>query len=172
MYSKSKLAEYIKEQAVRTGEFILASGKKSSFYIDLKAAYTDPKIMNMIVEGLSEAIVNEKFDRIAGMETGGVPIATALSLKTGLPFIIIRKKGKGYGTDNRIEGKLSSGENVIVVEDIVTTGGSVKSGIETLREMDGKCNKVIAVVDRLEGASKNLEKVNISLETLLTLKDL
>ncbi|MFQ5976429.1 MAG: orotate phosphoribosyltransferase [Candidatus Hydrothermarchaeales archaeon] len=172
MYSKSKLAEYIKEQAVRTGEFVLASGKKSSFYIDLKAAYTDPKIMNMIVEGLSEAIANEKFDRIAGMETGGVPIATALSLKTGLPFIIIRKKGKGYGTDNRIEGKLSSGENVIVVEDIVTTGGSVKSGIETLREMGGKCNKVIAVVDRLEGASKNLEKVNISLETLLTLKDL
>ncbi|MFQ5887232.1 MAG: orotate phosphoribosyltransferase [Candidatus Hydrothermarchaeales archaeon] len=172
MFSKSKLAELIKIKAVKTGEFILTSGKKSPYYIDLKNAYTDPKIMEMIVEGMSEAMRGEKIDRIAGIEMGGVPIATALSLKTGLPFIIIRKRERGHGTDKRIEGELRSGENVVVVEDVVTTGGSIKSGIEVIREMGGRCTKVIAVVDRLEGAAENLEKVNISVESLLTLKDL
>lgn len=172
MFSKNRLAEKIKDQAVKRGDFTLTSGKKSSFYIDIKKAYTDPHTMNLIVEGMAEVIKDEHFDRIAGMELGGVPIATALSLKTNLPFIIIRKKKRTHGTNSRIEGDLKNGEKVIMVDDIVTTGGSIKNGIEALKDEGVECKKVIAVVDRLEGASDNLEKFNIRLKSLLTLKDL
>jgi len=172
MFSKKELEKQIKDQAVTRGEFILASGKKSSYYVDLKKAYTDPEVMAMIVEGMMEVLKDENIDRIAGIEMGGVPIAAALSLKTGIHFIIIRKKEKGYGTDKRIEGKIVEGDNVLIVEDTITTGSSVKMGVEAVREMGGKCTMVISVVDRLEGAYENLEKVNISLKSLVTLKDL
>ncbi len=172
MFSRKELEKQIKEQAVTRGEFILASGKKSSYYVDLKKAYTDPEVMAMIIEGISGIMEDENIDRIAGIEMGGVPIATALSLKTGIPFIIIRKKAKGHGTDKRIEGKIMEGDNVLIVEDTVTTGGSIKTGVEAVREIGGICTWVIAVVDRLEGAYENLEKVNMRLESLVTLKDL
>ncbi len=172
MFSRKELEKQIKEHAVTRGEFILASGKKSSYYVDLKKAYTDPDVMVMIVEGMREVMKDENIDRIAGIEMGGVPIATALSLKTGIHFIIIRKKKKGHGTDKRIEGKIREGDNVLIVEDTVTTGGSVKAGVEAVREIGGRCTMVIAVVDRLEGAYENLEKVNIRLKSLVTLKDL
>jgi orotate phosphoribosyltransferase len=172
MFSKNRLKDLIKEKALTTGDFTLASGKKSSYYIDLKKAYTYANVMNHIVEGMKEAIEGEKIDRIAGVELGGVPLATALSMKTEIPFVIIRKKAKGHGTGNRIEGELKSGENVVVVEDIVTTGGSVILGIEAIREMGGRCSMVLAVVDRLQGASENLEKVNISLKSLVTVNEL
>ncbi len=172
MFSKNKLKDLIKEKALTTGDFTLASGKKSSYYIDLKKAYTYSEVMNQIVEGMKEAVEDEKIDRIAGIELGGVPLATALSLKTGIPFIIIRKKAKGHGTGNRIEGELRGGDNVIVVEDIVTTGGSVISGIEVIREGGGKCSNVITVVDRLQGGLENLEKVNISLKSLVTVNEI
>lgn len=162
----------IRNRAVKKGEFTLTSGKKSSYYIDIKKAYTDPAVLKEIVRGMKRIIGSEKFDRIAGLELGAVPLATALSLNTGIPFIIIRKEDRRHGTTSRIEGNLRKGEHVIVVEDVATTGGSLLSAVDAVREENCICEKAIVVVDRLEGAGKALKKKGVELIPLTTVKDL
>ncbi|MFQ6135601.1 MAG: orotate phosphoribosyltransferase [Candidatus Hydrothermarchaeales archaeon] len=172
MYSKPRLVEILRERALERGEFTLASGKKSPYYIDVKKAYTDPKVLKMIAEGMNEAIGDEEIDRVAGVEVGAVPLAAALSLESGIPFVMIRKGVRMHGTGRRVEGELNPGEKVVIVEDVTTTGASVASAVNVIRREGGICDKVIAVVDRLEGASENLKKLNIALVSLVTMKDL
>lgn len=162
----SKLMRLLKGcGAVKIGEFNLSSGRKSKYYIDIKKASTDPSILKTIAEKMSSLVIEKK---IAGMELGAVPIAVALSLEMNLPYLIIRKGKKGYGTEKRIEGMLSKGERVLVVEDVLTTGGSAIDAVETLREAGAIVERVIAVVDREEGAKELLESSNIELLSLVT----
>lgn len=169
---KGVLVQQIKKFAVRQGEFTLSSGKKSSYYIDLKQAYTRPEVMREISFAMREKIKGRKADRIAGMELGAVPIAVAFAMSMELPFVIIRKEKKGYGAAKRIEGEINEGDNVILVEDVVTTGGSIASAVEAVRQAGGRCTFAIAVVDRLEGAKEYLQKINIELSPLVTIKDM
>jgi orotate phosphoribosyltransferase len=166
------LIEQIKEFAVKRGDFTLASGKKSNYYLDLKLAYTNPAVMKEIVFEMREMLQGSKVDRIAGMELGAVPLAVALSLSIEIPFVIIRKEKKGYGATKRIEGEIKEGDNVLLVEDVATTGGSIASAVKAVRDAGGECRNAIAILDRLEGAKENLQKINISLIPLLTIKDL
>jgi orotate phosphoribosyltransferase len=167
-----KLGEMIKQKAVKTGEFTLTSGKKSSYYIDIKKVSTDPRVLKEIVKEMKKEIEGEEIDRIAGMAVGAVPLATALSLETQIPFVIIRKEKKEHGTGKRIEGEIRGGESVVVIEDVTTTGGSALAAVKAVREKNCTCNKVIVVVDRLKGAKELLEKENVSLIPLVTIKDL
>lgn len=169
---KTFLVQYIKKHALKTGEFQLASGKKSSYYLDLKQAYTRPAVMKEIVYSLKNELKGQPFDRVAGMELGAVPIAVALSMEMDIPFLIVRKETKGYGAGKRLEGELHKDDRVLLVEDVVTTGGSLASAANVIRESGGVCTKAVAVVDRLEGARENLQKINISLSALLTIQDL
>lgn len=162
----------IKKFAVKRGDFTLASGKKSSYYLDLKLAYTYPDVMKAIIFEMKERLHGLNVDRIAGMELGAVPLAVALSLETETPFAIIRKEKKGHGAAKRIEGRIDEGDNVLLVEDVATTGGSIASAVEAVREAGGICTTAIAVMDRLEGAGANLQKINISLTSLITIEDL
>jgi orotate phosphoribosyltransferase len=166
------LTEQIKKFAVKRGNFTLASGKKSSYYLDLKLAYTNPDVMKAIVFEMKERMQGLNVDRIAGMELGAVPLAVALSLNTETPFVIIRKERKGYGAAKRIEGRIDNGDNVLLVEDVATTGGSIARAADIVREAGGNCTTAIAVVDRLEGAEDNLQKINIALIPLITIEDL
>lgn len=157
---------------IKKGDFMLSSGRKSSYYVDIKKAYTDPDILREIALGMANLISDEKPDGIAGMAVGGIPIATALSLETGIPFLVVRKEVKGHGTYSRIEGEITPGSKVVVVEDVVTTGGSALSAVEVIRESNGICDTVLAVVDREEGATENLLKNGVELRPLVSAKEL
>ncbi len=167
-----KLVEMLKKYAVKRGEFLLASGRKSSYYIDVKRAYTRPEVLREIAAELASMIHEETVDRIAGVALGAVPLAAAASLETGLPFIIIRKKEKSYGTGKLVEGELMPGERIVLVEDVTTTGGSALKAVRIIRRAGGVCEEVLSVVDRGEGAEELLDKEGIALRSLVRVEDL
>jgi len=156
--------------AVMTRTFLLSSGKSSSFYINIKKASTNPRILKTIARGMAELVEGE--DRIAGMALGAVPLATAVALETMKPFVMIRKEQKGHGTKNRIEGELREGENVIIIEDVATTGGSMKRAVEEVRNAGGTVKRALVVVDREEGAEELLKSENVELISLLRISEI
>jgi len=160
-----KLREMIKK-AVKRGEFTLASGKKSDYYINIKEVYTKPEVLKEIAVKMAEIIEGKKIDKIAGVAIGAIPIAVALSLQTGIPFVIVRKEEKNHGTSSKIEGEIKKGERVVIVEDVTTTGGSVINAIEALRSFGCVCEEALVVVDREEGAEENLKRKGVKLISL------
>jgi len=160
-----KLREMIKK-AVKKGEFTLASGKKSDYYINIKEVYTEPEVLKEIAVKMAEIIEGKKIDKIAGVAIGAIPIAVALSLQTGIPFVIVRKEKKNHGTSSKIEGEIKEGERVVIVEDVTTTGGSVINAIEALRSFGCVCEEALVVVDREEGAEENLKRKGVKLISL------
>src|SRR6266566_1455630 len=117
--------------ALQIGTFTLASGKTSSYYVDIKKAITRPDLLRTIADSM--APYARDADRIAGVELGAVPIAAAVSLATGKPYIMVRKATKEHGTKHDFEGDLEKGERVLFVEDVVTTGGTLRAAIERMR---------------------------------------
>lgn len=156
--------------AVRFGDFTLASGAKSKYYVDIKRASTNPEVLRLIGEGLGARAKGAK--RIAGMELGAVPLAAAAALASGVPFLMVRKKAKEYGTTSRIEGPFSAGEDVVVVEDVTTSGGSSVEAVKVLREAGLNVVKVVTVVDREAGAAKAFGDLGVPLEALVTASEL
>jgi orotate phosphoribosyltransferase len=165
------LKESLKEcGAFKVGEFTLTSGKKSNFYVDIKQASTNPMILREIAVKMKEHVKDENM--IAGMELGAVPLAVALSLECKLPYLIIRKKERAHGTGKLIEGNMKPGDNVLLVEDVTTTGSSVIKAADIIREAKGQVSRVIVVVDREEGASELLGKHQISLVPLVRVSEM
>lgn len=153
--------------AIRFGEFILRSGKRSNYYVDLKKATCDPMTLEMMADAVVERIP-EGIDRIAGLELGSVPIAAVVSVKSGIPMIIVRKEKKEYGTGNQIEGDLNDGDEVLIIEDTTTTGGQIVKAIKAIKEAGGIVNKAIVVVNREEGADEALEREGVELISLVS----
>jgi len=114
----------------------------------------------------------EGIQKIAGMELGAVPIAVAVSLETGIPFIMIRKGGREHGTKSPIEGDLNKGEKVLIVEDVATTGGSMVKTIDIIREAGGVVDVAVVVVDREEGGAENLKPLNVALNACVKASEL
>ncbi|MEM3198517.1 MAG: orotate phosphoribosyltransferase [Thermoplasmata archaeon] len=159
----------IKSGAVLFGDFTLTSGKKSNYYISIKKAITDPIILKKIAESMSKFVKNEK---ISGIELGSVPIAVALSLETLRPYVIIRKESKDHGTKDLVEGEIKKGDEIIIVEDVITTGGSIIRAAKILRDYGAIVNRVLVVVDREEGGRENLSKENLELISLIKVSSL
>lgn len=169
---KIELIELLRnKEVVKFGKFTLSSGKESDYYINMKMAVTDPKILKIIAKIISSSITLEKIDKIAGPALGAVPIATAISLESKIPMLMIRKAKKSYGTSKLIEGTLEEGDSVIVVEDVTTTGDSLLKAIKAIEENGGDVKRAVVIVDRDEGAIENLEKEGILLEPLLSIND-
>ncbi len=171
----SSLAEALKEiKAIKFGEFTLASGKKSKYYIDIKKASTSPRLLKLIARQIKDLLKLHSIqaDYIGGVALGGVPIAVAVSLETDIPLIIIRKEEKDYGTKGVIVGEPEIGKSVLLVEDVTTTGGSVLRAIETLRGEGLVTSHVITVVDREEGASRALGAAGVEFVPLVRLSEL
>lgn len=162
--------------AVQFGDFTLASGQKSNFYIDIKKASTDPKTLKIIADyiaGLIPTISDDSNEMIiGGVELGGVPIATAVSLSTEKPLLIIRKATKEYGTKSRYVGDLNLTKEIILMEDVTTSGGSVKKAILALKEDGANIQKVITIVDRESGAADSLNEVGVELIPLVRSSEL
>ena len=172
MTSKEYLIDLLKENEVfLKGDFTLSSGKKSDYYINMKKAITEPEILSTIAELITEKIADDNVDKVAGPALGAVPIATAVSLESKIPLLMIRKEKKGYGTSKLIEGELNSDDNVIVVEDVTTTGGSLIKAIKAIQENGGNVTRAFVVVDRQEGAIDEFKKEGITLEPLISVDE-
>ncbi|MFB6090263.1 MAG: orotate phosphoribosyltransferase [Halobellus sp.] len=155
--------------AVKFGEFELSHGGTSEYYVDKYLFETDPHCLELVAEAFAEKIREGK---LAGVALGAVPLVAVTSVETGLPYVIARKQAKEYGTGNRIEGRLAEGEEVVVLEDIATTGKSALDAVEALREAGAVVDRVLVVVDRQEGASERLAEADVELDALVTADDL
>ena len=151
--------------AIQYGTFTLASGKESSYYVDMKKAITEIPILRKVAEMMAPYIGPS--DKIGCVELGAVPIAVALSLHTERPYIIIRKEQKEHGTQKAFEGDVMTGESVIFVEDVTTTGGSLVRAIDLIRDSGGVIEKALVIVDREEGAAENLGNIGVELIPLV-----
>jgi orotate phosphoribosyltransferase len=155
----------IQTDAVRFGEFELSHGGTSEYYVDKYLFETDPDALETIAKAFDDRLDETK---LAGVALGAVPLVAVTSVETGLPYVIARKQRKEYGTSNLIEGRLDEGEEVVVLEDIATTGQSAIDAVEALREAGATVDRVLVVVDRQEGARANLAEHDIELEALVT----
>ncbi|WP_049985109.1 orotate phosphoribosyltransferase [Halobellus rufus] len=155
--------------AVRFGEFELSHGGTSEYYVDKYLFETDPHCLRLIAEAFAGRLDGEK---LAGVALGAVPLVAVTSVETDTPYVIARKQAKEYGTGNRIEGRLSEGEEVVVLEDIATTGKSALDAVEALREAGAVVDRVLVVVDRQEGARERLAEADVELDALVTAEDL
>ncbi|KPK64623.1 MAG: hypothetical protein AMK73_04600 [Planctomycetes bacterium SM23_32] len=166
-----ELARQLKDVALLRGEFTLRSGRKSSYYFDKYRFETHPALLRAVARELA-AMLPEGTQRLAGAELGGVPLATAVALETGLPFVIVRKAGKQYGTENRIEGALERGERVVLLEDVATTAGAALKAVEGLREAGAGEVSVLLVLDRQEGAADAFAEAGVPYRALFTSESL
>jgi orotate phosphoribosyltransferase len=164
----AELARAIREHAYLEGDFVLRSGKRSRYYLDKYRFETRPDILAALGERLAGCVreTAPEATRIAGPELGAIALAAAASLSSGLPFLLVRKEAKGYGTENRLEGDFAEGEEVCLVEDVVTSGGAAADAVDALREAGLHCRTAICVVDREEGGADALARKAVRLHPL------
>jgi orotate phosphoribosyltransferase len=169
----AELARAIREHAYLEGDFVLRSGKRSRYYLDKYRFETRPDILAALGERLAGRVREAAPEsvRIAGPELGAIALAAAASLSSGLPFLLVRKEAKGYGTANRLEGAFAEGEEVCLVEDVVTSGGAAAEAIDVLREAGLQCRVAICVVDREEGGADALARKAVRLHALFRAGD-
>lgn len=169
------LAIIRRESLLQDRDFRLTSGRSSSFFIDLKKTMFDPEGAMLLADLLFDKIKGEDVDYIGGMEAGGIPIVATLGMRSWpekpLRGFFVRKALKGHGTDQRIDGFIERGSNVILFEDVTTTGGSAMQVVDQAQQFECTVLKVISVVDRLEGAAENFRAAGIKFEALFTWRD-
>jgi orotate phosphoribosyltransferase len=164
--SELKLA--LREAAYLEGDFVLRSGKRSAYYLDKYRFETRPDLLAPLGERIASAVAEFEPEavRLAGPELGAVALAAAGSLASGLPFLIVRKAAKDYGTSKRLEGVYAQGDCVCLVEDVVTSGGALLEAVEALREAGLTVRTAICVVDREEGGADALARHAVRLRPI------
>ncbi len=169
---RDELARAIYERTHLTGEFRLRSGAMSNEYFDKYLFESDPALLHAIGEALAPLLPPHGTDAVAGLELGGVPLATILSLLTGLPALFVRKEAKTYGTCRLAEGGDVDGKRVTVIEDVVTSGGQVVASCGDLRDRGAIVEHAVCVIDRESGGQKNLAEIDVELRALYTMSEL
>lgn len=177
MYDRQALIALVKELALEHGDFTLASGKKAKFYLDCRKITLDSRGANLIADGILELIGDKLPDAVGGMAVGADPITGAVITVAGrsgkaLRGFIVRKEAKAHGKGRDVEGPVQAGDRVIIVEDVVTTGGSSLLAIEKVEAAGLQVEGVIAIIDRLEGGAAAFAARGYNLRTLLTIRDL
>ena len=157
---------------IQFGDFTLASGKKSSYYVDLRLVPSFPHEFRRMVKYLQNEIIKDigldKFDSLVSVPTGGLVIASALAIETVKPLIYVRSKPKDYGTSKSVEGKIRDGLKVVMIDDVATTGGSVVNGIKSLKEAKVEVKDAYVIVNRMEGADEALKEQGVNLHSIAT----
>ena len=173
--------EFVKEfvtflhqkEIIKFGEFTLASGKSSSYYVDLRLVPSYPHEFRMMIKYLENQITEdiglENFESIVSVPTGGLVIGSALAIETVKPLIYVRSKPKDYGTSKSVEGKIHDGMKVVMVDDVATTGGSVVNAIKSLTEVNVPVKDVYVIVDRMEGADEALVELGVKMHSILNI---
>lgn len=170
--------EFVKEFAtflyqkgiIKFGDFTLASGKKSSYYVDLRLVPSYPHQFRIMVKHLQNNIAENiglnSFDSLVSVPTGGLVIASALAIETVKPLIYVRSKPKEYGTSKSVEGKIHEGMKVVMIDDVATTGGSVVNAIKSLKEANIAIEDAYVIVNRMEGADEALKELGVRLHSI------
>lgn len=176
MYDKQALMDLVRREALKLGQFTLASGKQSTYYLDCRRVTLHSAGANLIADGMLEMLGSEWPDAVGGMAIGADPISAAIITVAGrngktLKGFIVRKEAKGHGTGRDVEGPVAAGESCVIVEDVVTTGGSSLAAIEKVEAFGLKVRGVLAIIDRLEGGGEALAARGYTLQTLLTIRD-
>ncbi len=176
MYDKESLIELIRQQGLEFGDFTLASGKKASYYLDCRKVTLDSRGARLIAEGILELLGEAMPNAVGGMAIGADPITAAVITLAGLREIdlkgfIVRKEAKQHGKGRSVEGPVTPGDRVVIVEDVVTTGGSSLRAIDQVEQFGLQVERVIAIIDRLEGGAEAFQQRGIPLTTLLTVRD-
>lgn len=168
------LGSLLVEHALLEGDFLLRSGKRSSFYLDKYRFETRPDLLRALGERLAGAAleVEPEAVRLAGPALGAVALAASASMASGLPFIIVRGETKEYGTANRIEGPFERGDLVCLVEDVVTSGGALAESVSALRDAGLVVRNALCVVDREEGGADALARLGVRLRALYRASEL
>ena len=176
MQNRDRLIELFRQRALKFGEFTLASGKKASYYLDGKQITLHSEGLRLVSEGLLEVLSGIDFQAIGGMSIGADPIIGGVLAAAGaqgrdLVGFLVRKESKGHGTQKYIEGPVQPGMKVVIVDDVVTTGGSSLLAIDRIQEFGCEVVQVVAIVDRMEGGAANFAARNLPLKSLLTIQD-
>ena len=162
--------------AIKFGDFTLSSGKKSSYYVDLRIVPSFPHQFRKMIKGLqaliSDQIGYDNFDCLASVPTGGLVIASALAIETVKPLVYVRSQPKEHGTSKSIEGKIKKDVKILMVDDVATTGASVSNAITQLKEAGAKITDVYVVVDRMEGADKLLQSQGVKIHSLTNILEI
>ena len=177
---KERLKQLILEKAYKRGQFVLASGKTSDFYIDARKITLDPEGAYLVGQLLLERLKNDSIAAVGGLTLGADPIVSSIAMasfleKKPMPVFIVRKETKGHGTQKIIEGAdLKAGERVVLVDDVLTTGGSILEAAKKVEALGVKVVKVVCIVDRREKEqrTKTLEPFGIPVESLLTIEEI
>lgn len=167
----SLLAAKIADISLLRGEFTLRSGKTSTYYLDKYLFSTKPEILEELGKIFAQRLP-EGTTLLAGAELGGIPLVSAAAIASGLPCVFIRNAKKEYGTSKQLEGRITPGDKVVMLEDVATTGGQVLEAVEVLRSEGAEVTKVIATIDRLSGARENIEAAGVVYDTIFTVRDL
>ena len=163
----AELARDVVGAAYLRGDFVLSSGARSNYYFDKYLFETKPGILRRLASFMAE-LVPPQTDRIAGTELGAVPLATALSLETGLPFVIARKGTKAYSTGHIVEGEVYAGDKVIVIEDVISTGSQGIRAADRLLQAGAQVLGILAVIDREQGGPDAISAAGYTLTTLFS----
>lgn len=162
--------------AIKFGDFTLSSGKKSSYYIDLRIVPSFPhqfrKMIKQLQNEIAENIGLDNFDYLVSVPTGGLVIASALAIETVKPLIYVRNKSKDYGTSKLVEGYFESGKKAVMIDDVVTTGGSVIAALKSLKEAGIVVSDVFVIINRMEGANKTLESNGVKIHELANIQEI
>lgn len=177
-YDRDALMELIRAESLRRGEFTLASGKKASYYLDCRNITLHPQGANLIAAGMLEVLRDSGPlpDAVGGMAIGADPITASivtLAGQQGLPLkgFMVRKEPKDHGTGKQVEGPVQPGQRVVIVEDVITSGGSALKAVEAAIKFGLRVERVIAIIDRLAGGEAAFAAKNIPLTTLTTIRD-
>jgi orotate phosphoribosyltransferase len=166
-FDLTALGQALVKAAYLEGDFVLSSGQRSRYYMDKYRFSTDPKLLKPIAEGLA-GLLPDGLEMLAGVELGAVPLVTAVSLEVGLPFVIVRKAAKEYGTSKLIEGVLQPGAKLVLIEDVLTTAGQAIRAAKLLVELGARVERIIYVVDREQGADANIRQAGFTPAALFT----
>jgi len=173
--------EFVKEFAtflhqngiIKFGDFTLASGKHSSYYVDLRLVPSYPiefrKMVKFLENEIGQDIGLDNFDSIVSVPTGGLVIASALAIETVKPLIYVRSKPKDYGTSKSVEGKIHEGMKVVMIDDVATTGGSVVNAIKSLKEVNISVKDAYVIVNRMEGADEALLELGVKMHSIINI---
>lgn len=176
MYDREALKQLVRDKALKFGDFTLASGKKASYYLDCRQITLDSQGARLVGEGMLELLAADMPNLVGGMAIGADPITAAILTLAGtkglsLRGVLVRKEAKQHGTGRLVEGPFQPGESIAIVEDVVTTGGSSLLAIERCEAAGLKVQRVLAIIDRLEGGSEAFAARGYKLTTLFTIRD-
>ena len=171
LMNKADLAKAIYETSHITGEFLLRSGQVSHEYFDKYLFEANPLLLKAIADQLA-TMIPQPVNTLAGLEMGGIPIVAMLSQISGYPSLFVRKKAKTYGTCKLAEGGDVQGQRLVIIEDVVTSGGQIKLSVQELRSLGATVTDVMCVIDREAGGRSNLESEGLQLHPLFTMSEL